>query len=42
MYAVRSSPSNKAVYLNIGYACCAFIIIMFINALVRLAWGFIR
>lgn len=41
MYAIRSSAS-KAVYLNIGYACCAFIIIMFINALVRLAWGLIR
>ena len=41
MYGVRSF-ANKITYLNIGYAACAFIIIMFINALVRLAWGLIR
>lgn len=41
MYGVRSYAS-KEVYLSVGYACCAFIIMMFINGLVRLVWGFVR
>lgn len=41
MYGVRSD-AGKDSYLSIGYACCAFIIMMFINALVRLVWGFVR
>lgn len=41
MYGTRSY-AKKDSYMSTGYACCAFIIIMFINALVRLVWGFVR
>lgn len=37
-----SSNASKESYLSIGYACCAFIIMMFINGLLRVVWGFIR
>jgi hypothetical protein len=41
MYGIRSN-ANKDSYLSTGYAVCAFIIMLFANALVRLVWGFIR
>lgn len=42
MFGVRSKNDNKDSYLSIGYAGVAFIIMLLINGLVRLVWGFIR
>jgi hypothetical protein len=41
MYGSRTL-TNKFKYLSIGYACCAFIIFLFINGFIRLVWGFVR
>lgn len=41
MYGLRSY-ANKDSYMSVGYACCAFIIMLFVNALTRLVWGFVR
>jgi hypothetical protein len=41
MYAVRSNASNHA-YMGLGYFCCAIVICLVVNGLVRLVWGFIK
>lgn len=38
MYGIRSYATKQA-YLSVGYACCAFIIMMFINRLVEAGLG---
>jgi hypothetical protein len=42
MFGLRSNSDNKDSYLSTGYACIAFIIMLLINGLMRLVWGFIR
>jgi hypothetical protein len=41
MYGIREHGTKES-YLATGYACCAFIIIMFINGLMRVVWGAVR
>ena len=41
MYAVRDKASTYD-YMHIGYACCAFVILLLLNGLVRLAIGFAK
>ena len=40
-YAVRDKASNTS-YLGLGYFCCAIVIVLLLNGLVRLVWGFIK
>lgn len=40
-YAVRDKASNNA-YLGLGYFCCAIVVVLLLNGLVRLVWGFIK
>jgi hypothetical protein len=41
MYAVRDKASNYS-YLGLGYFCCAIVVALLANGLVRLVWGFIK
>jgi hypothetical protein len=41
MYA-RRTTADKGSHMSTGYAFSAFVVMMLINALVRLVWGFIR
>lgn len=41
MYAVRDKASNYS-YLGLGYFCCAIVVALLVNGLVRLVWGFIK
>jgi hypothetical protein len=40
-YAARGKASNNS-YLGLGYFCCAIVIVLLLNGLVRLVWGFIK
>jgi hypothetical protein len=40
-YAVRDKASNTS-YLGLGYFCCAIVIVLLLNGLLRLVWGFIK
>ena len=40
MYATRNT-ADTPTYLNIGYAATAFVIMLLVNGLVRLAWGMV-
>lgn len=41
MYARRSLETTGA-YFGIGYAACAFVILLLINGLIRLAWCLVK
>lgn len=41
MYGIRGYASKDS-YLSTGYAACAFIIMLLVNGLIRLIWGFVR
>lgn len=41
MYGIRTYASKES-YLSTGYAACAFIIMLLVNGLIRLIWGFVR
>lgn len=38
----RRSLADKVEYFSIGYAACAFVILLLINGLIRVAWTLIR
>ena len=41
MYA-RRSLDDKRAYFSIGYAACAFVVLLLINGLIRVGWTIIR
>lgn len=41
LYGQRDG-SSSSVYMGIGYAICVFVIILLLNGLFRLFWGFMK
>ena len=41
MVGIRSKGSSSA-YMGLGYAVCAFAILLLLNGLVRLVWGVLK
>jgi hypothetical protein len=41
LYGQRNSASSSA-YMGIGYVICAIVILLLLNGLLRLFWGFMK